>query len=116
MLIGVLMILAYIVGVVVMEAVMGALFRALRWLVPVRTTDLGVVCWWLLSVVAGLIAVGWWQEDPTPVRLVITVLGCLCLAASGLAMTASHTALASERHAPAPSRIAVSPARVRRRW
>jgi hypothetical protein len=118
MLTGVLMILAYIVGVVVMEgvvqAVFGALSRALRWLAPARTTGAGIVLWWLLSLVAGCFAVGWCQQDPTPLRLMITVLGCLCLVGSGLAMTAAHTAVEAERRAPPPSRIAVSPARARR--
>lgn len=119
-LIGVLMMLAYFVGEIIMGAVFqvvfGALFRILRWFMPMRTTDLGVVCWWLVSIVAGSSAVAWWQQEPTPVRLVITVSGCLCLAASGFAMTAAHTAVEAERRAPPLSRISVSRGRAQRRW
>ena len=50
------------------------------------------------DVHAGWYAVEWWRQDPaSSARMVVTLLGCLVLAAAGLAMTAARFGIARER-------------------
>ena len=90
--------LGEVAGWFIGEIVGEAIFEGLAWLVARIVKAFGVVLWWVLSLFAGWYAVEWWRQDPaSSARMVVTLLGCLVLAAAGLAMTAARIGVARER-------------------
>lgn len=94
----VLIFLLWVLGQFALEHLAGKVLGWLLRLVVVRMPSPGVVLWWMLAFFAGRYALEWWRDDPASgVRTAVTLLGCLVLAASGLAMTAAYAAAAAER-------------------
>ena len=99
--------LGEVVGWVVGEFIGEAIVEGLAWLVRRSCAVVlglfagwvGVVAWWVISLLGGSSLVAWWGQDPTSdARIVVTLLGCLALTTVGLLVTAMHLTAVRERN------------------